>query len=372
MNAISTVGQSTIVAPNIDSFQFPANGQALLQFIGAIDAADSTEEISLVLHDEHAPIQLTRRQIQVALLESDTLNELHARIEEAANQIANGVDVNTTAGSKLIRTLAKNVRSAKSMVTNIADATKKQVDAAIELPTATKKNIIANVKGFTDSVESTWLNVRAPLTAIEELEKKRKTDIEKIMAELDEMTVAFDKVNNDFYPSQVFADRIERLATIIPESLKDEPKLIAKAQDVAKELPDYLASAKLYEKQKLDLAEANDARLKAEVKAEVQGDLLKNAVHIGADIGKEHQIQANLQQAEAIAEKAEQVPAVVEKAPAPAQAITLEQKQIMATAWEKVRIQNGITSPEGKAAFELTVRLLIKGMFPYASVTWSE
>ena len=345
----------------------PTNSLALLQQLGAIDDQDSTEQVEIVLHESANPIKWSVRQIQLALLDSDALASMYKQIDDEAKAVAASVKSGDKQYFATLKTLANNVRKAKSNITNVETAIKKQLDASIELPTMTKKAIIANVKGVTASIDETYTTVRAPLTAKEEADKARETEIKMLLGTMEAMLKFHDPLNGGYICSAELIGRLERLESLIPVHLKDESALVAKYQDVAKQLPDMIKNAEYQEKRDAEAKAAIEAQKKAEAKAEAAKELVQEAMQAGANVAN------SLAQQHVAAAEAKPEP-VQEAAPIAAKPVLLsrEQRQAMATAWMKSGADAGFTSEEEIAKLKLFFNMINKNQVPYLAIEWQE
>ena len=363
MTELATV-QTGVAAP---LNTIPTNSLALLQQLGAIDDQDSTEQVEIVLHESANPIKWSVRQIQLALLDSDALASMYKQIDDEAKAVAASVKPSDKSYFATLKTLANNVRKAKSNITNVETAIKKQLDASIELPTMTKKAIIANVKGITASIDETYTTVRTPLTAKEEADKAREAEIKKILGTMEAMLKFHDPLNGSYICSTELAGRLERLESLIPVHLRDESALVAKYQDVAKQLPDMIKNAEYQEKRDAETKAAIEAQKKAEAKAEVAKEFVQEAMQAGANVAN------SLAQQHVAAAETKPEPAQ-EAAPVATKPVLLsrEQRQAMATAWMKSGADAGFTSEEEIAKLKLFFNMINKNQVPYLAIEWQE
>ena len=231
----------------------------------------------------------------------------------------------------------------------------------------TKKAIIANVKGITASIDETYTTVRTPLTAKEEADKAREAEIKKILGTMEAMLKFHDPLNGSYICSTELAGRLERLESLIPVHLRDESALVAKYQDVAKQLPDMIKNAEYQEKRDAEAKAAIEAQKKAEAKAEAAKELVQEAMQAGANVAN-----SLAQQHVAAAEtKPEPVQEAVPVAAKPV-LFSREQRQAMATAWMKAGADAGFTSEEEIAKLKLFFNMINKNQVPYLAIEWQE
>ena len=363
MTELATV-QTGIAAP---LNTIPTNSLALLQQLGAIDDQDNTEQVEILLHESANPIKWSVRQIQLALLDADALASMYQQIDDEAKAVAASVKPSDKSYFATLKTLANNVRKAKSNITNVETAIKKQLDASIELPTMTKKAIIANVKGITASIDETYTTVRAPLTAKEEADKARDAEINKLMGTMDAMLKVFDPLNNGYISSAELSGRLTRLETLIPVHLATEASLVAKQQDVAKQLPDMIKNAEYQEKRDAEANAAIEAQKKAEAKAEVAKEFVQEAMQAGANVA--NSLAQQHATATPITTEAAQEPVPASTKP---QLYSREQRQAMATAWMKAADAAGFKSEEEIAKVKLFFNMINKNQVPYLNIEWQE
>ncbi|AUZ05329.1 hypothetical protein ADP71_18040 [Vitreoscilla sp. C1] len=368
--------EATAIAPLA---AIPANSLAFLNQIGVIDAAESTENIELNLHEIGKPIYWTKRQVQMALIDGgESITNLYQQIDDEAEAIFQNTDASTKKGLAVLKTLAVNVTKAKTTVATIEAEMKKAIDVAMELPTQTKKALIASSKEAQAAIDVVRDRVRKPVTLAEEHKKKQDKEAEALLEKLKALTsVGYDPINQTYTSSAELQQRLDALPNIVPPQFKTEPKILAAYQDAEKRLPDIIAIARMQERKDAEAQAAIEAAKKAEAKAEAMKEVVQDAFKSGADIGNTYGVAAQ----EALKEAAQ--PVVAEPSPPQPQrsGFTLDQRKAMAGAWvshlRTVCTKHGFHPEEPipaeiLAVFKSYFNDIGKGDVPYLAIEWSE
>ncbi|UOO93354.1 hypothetical protein [Vitreoscilla stercoraria] len=355
----------------------PANSLAFLNQIGVIDSEFATEGYTIQFHENAKPIEWTRRQIQMALVNGgDDLANLYKQVEEEAEAVFQATDASTKQGLATLKTLAVNVTKAKTTLAEVESSMKKAIDAAMELPTKTKKDLIAHAKTHAAAIDVVRDRVRMPVTLVEEHEKKQKKALETLLARLEDLTnVGYDPINHTYTPSTELQKRLDDLPSMVPPEFKSHPKVLAAYQDAEKRLPDIIAIARMQERKDAEAQAAIDAAKKAEAKAEAMKEVVQDAFKSGADIGN---TLGQISQPQPV-----EMPQPQEIAPPQPQrsGFGLEQRKTMAGAWvshlRTVCTKHGFHPEEPipaeiLAVFKSYFNDIGKGQVPYLAIEWSE